>query len=196
MKKPTTDIKGTEFEQLLNQLPHTYPQMVQRTNKPGKDIKMTRQMWQALMTAYPVILEATLKADRLKASLIYEAKLKEFAHPAFPEPKRKLKPNELELLHAILGLISEGGELLEMFMSRVQSGLPIDRVNAVEELGDAAWFLQAGLRSVTSRLEEAQQINQLKLLERFPDGYSDIMGLVRDQEKERKVMEQNLTRNK
>lgn len=188
-KRKPMDISGTELEALLDNLPATYPQLVQRTNKPGSEIQMPRKLWQAIMSSTPMILESTYKADRLKSSLAYGAKLKEFGHTAFPEPKRKLKPSELELLHAILGIISEGGELLEMFINRTSSGLPIDRVNAIEELGDITWFTQVAIRSVTSTLEETQQVNILKLAERFPDGYSDLSGLVRDQDKEREVLD-------
>lgn len=182
--KSTVDLKGTELEALLDQLPNTYPQLVQRTNKPGTDMVMSRKLWQAIMSSVPMILEATYKADRLKAVLCYNAKLKDFGHTAFPEPKRKLKPAELEFLHGLLGLISESGELLEMFINRISLGLPIDRTNAIEELGDASFFLQVCTRAVQSRAEEIQQVNILKLVERFPDGFSELKALVRDQEKE------------
>lgn len=185
-------IKGTELERQLDDLPLTYPQLMVRTNKPGKDIKMSKALWQALNTSAPMMLEASYKADRLKASLVYGDKMRDYAHSAFPAPKCALKPSDLELLHAILGLFSEAGELLEMFMHRMASGLAIDRANAIEELGDAGWFLQLGIKAVHSRAEEVQQVNILKLVERFPDGYSDLCGLVRDQESERNAIEQSI----
>lgn len=188
-KKEENPIAGTELEGQLNKLPATYPQLSMRTNKPGTEMKMDKKLWQSLCGSFPMIMEGCYKADRLKATLVYGAKNKEFAHNAFPAPKRTLKPAELEMLHAILGLISEGGELLEMFMNRVGNGNAVDRVNAVEEAGDTQWFLQLLLKSLHSTQEEAMQMNILKLKKRFPDGYSDLQGLVRDQESERELLE-------
>lgn len=183
------DIKGTELEEQLDMLPATYPQLAMRTNKPGSEIEMSKQLWQSMCTGLPMIMEGCMKADRFKASLVYGEKCRDYAHSAFPAPKFKMKPSELEMLHAILGIISEGGELLQMFFERKAAGLAIDRTNAVEEGGDLFWFMQLLIKSQNSTMEEMMQMNILKLLERFPDGYSAEMALVRDQEAERKVLE-------
>ncbi|CAM0048885.1 MazG-like pyrophosphatase [Vibrio phage K404] len=162
-----------------------------RTNKPGKELKLDKELWQSLCTGIPMIMEGCMKADRFKASLVYGAKNREYAHAAFPAPKFKILPNELEMLHAILGIISEGGELLQMFFDRKSAGLAIDRTNAVEEGGDLYWFLQLLAKSQHSTMEEMMQMNIKKLATRFPDGYSDELGLVRDQKAEREVLEQS-----
>lgn len=193
MKKSTPNpLAGTVLEQKLNDLPMTYPELAMRTNKPGAELKMPKELWQALNTAYVQIMEGCLKADRLKASLVYGAKMKEFPYSAFPAPKRKLLPSELELIHAVLGIISEGGELLQMLMDRLNSGHPIDRTNAVEEIGDVIWFTQLALKSQACSQEEAMMINIKKLAERFPDGYSDELALVRDQEAERNLLDEEV----
>lgn len=188
-KNTNNPIAGTLLEQELNQLPDTYPQLAMRTNKPGKDIKLDKKLWQSLSMAFPMIMESCYKADRLKASLIYGAKNKEFAYDVFPAPKYPLKPSELEMLHAILGIISEGGELLEMFFNRKNAGKPIDRTNGLEEAGDLQWFMQLLTHSLQSTQEEVMHMNIKKLHERFGDSYSDINGLVRDHEKERELLE-------
>lgn len=191
MKKAPNPIAGTELEAQLDLLPATYPQLAMRTNKPGKELKLDKELWQSLCTGIPMIMEGCMKADRFKASLVYGAKNREYAHAAFPAPKFKILPNELEMLHAILGIISEGGELLQMFFDRKSAGLAIDRTNAVEEGGDLYWFLQLLAKSQHSTMEEMMQMNIKKLATRFPDGYSDELGLVRDQKAEREVLEQS-----
>lgn len=191
MKKTPNPIAGTELEAQLDKLPATYPQLAMRTNKPGKELHMDKAMWQAMCTGIPMIMEGCMKADRFKASLVYGAKNREFAHSAFPAPKFKILPNELEMLHAILGIISEGGELLQMFFDRKTAGLAIDRTNAVEEGGDLHWFLQLLAKSQGSTMEEMMQMNIKKLATRFPEGYSNEMALVRDQKAERDVLEQS-----
>ena len=183
------DIAGTELEHQLDMLPATYPQLAMRTNKPGKEIEVSKKQWQALITGAPLIMEGCAKADRLKASLIYGEKCREYAHPDMPMPKYALTTNEKELLHAILGIISEGGELLEMFIKCKTRGVAIDRTNCVEEAGDLFWFLQLLIKSQASTMEESMQMNILKLLKRFPDGFSEEMALVRDQKGEREVLE-------
>ncbi|AHI61228.1 nucleotide pyrophosphohydrolase [Vibrio phage SHOU24] len=192
MKKstPNNPFAGTVLEAKLDDLPFTYPELAMRTNKPGAEMEMPKKLWQALNTAYPQIMDACFKADRLKSSLVYGAKLRDFNYSAFPAPQRKLKPSELELLHAILGIISEGGELLQMYMDRLNSGHPIDRTNAVEEIGDLEWFMQLARKSVICTQEETMMINIKKLAERFPDGFSEEMALVRNEEAERKLLEE------
>lgn len=192
MKNKTPNpLAGTKLEAQLDKLPATYPQLAMRTNKPGKDLVMGKELWQSFCTSIPMVMEGCMKADRLKASLVYGSKNREYAYSAFPAPKFKLKPSELELLHAILGIISEGGELLQMFYDRTSRGLAIDRTNAVEEGGDLHWFMQLLAKSQNSTAEEMMHMNIKKLAARFPEGYSDEMGLVRDQENERFVLEQS-----
>lgn len=179
----------TQYQEQLNNLPATYPQLAMRTNKPGNEMTMDSKLWKSLNTSHAAIMEGCYKADRLKASLVYGAKNKEFGYSAFPDMPRPLKPYELEMLHAILGIISEGGELLEMFMDRVSTGRCVDRVNGVEEAGDVQWFLQLLLKSLRSTQEEAMHMNIEKLHKRFGEKYSDLAGLVRDQESERELLE-------
>lgn len=188
MTKAKTQPK-TEYQEQLNQLPATYPQLAMRTNKPGAELEMTSGLWKSMMTSHATIMEGCYKADRLKASLVYGAKNKEFSYSAFPDLPRKLKPYELEMLHAILGIISEGGELLEMFMARVSVGRVVDRTNAREEAGDVQWFLQLLIKSLGGTQEEIMHMNIEKLRKRFGDKYSDLAGLVRDQESERELLE-------
>lgn len=188
-KKQGLDISGTELERQLDKLPATYPQLAMRTNLPGAKIEVSKQQWKALLTGAAIITEGCYKADRLKASLIYGEKCREYAHPDMPMPKFALTPNEKELLHAILGIISEGGELLEMFIKNKTRGIGVDRVNAIEEGGDILWFCQLLFKSMNGTMEEAMQANILKLAKRFPDGFSEEMALVRDQDGERDVLE-------
>ena len=182
-------MKNENFEKSISALPATYPELAMAANKPGKDMKMDKKLWQALCTAYPSIVSSCLTADRLKASLVYGAKCKEFAFDAFPTPMRTIKPSEMEMLHAILGIISEGGELLEMFYNRISHGKGIDLVNAREEAGDVAWFLQLLTQACNSTPEQIQEMNIRKLEKRFGDKYSDLAGLVRDQDSERQLLE-------
>jgi hypothetical protein len=172
----------------LKQLPESYPDLAMRTNKPGEDILMTDEKWRALFTGYPMIMEGCFKADRMKAVLIYNDRLRDLAHSSMPACPRVLKPEELELLHAILGLISEGGELLTMFMDRITANKPIDRVNAKEEAGDILWFAQLLIKSLGATPEELQAMNIKKLFKRFGDKYSDLAGTVRDTEAEHALL--------
>lgn len=173
----------------LDNLPATYPQLAMATN--NKELHFNKQLWQSMSGAYPQIMEACMKADRLKASLVYGTKNKEFAHQAFPAPKAKLGTNELMLLHAILGVISEGGELLERFMKDVDAGRRIDRTNILEEAGDLNWFLQLIILASQSRTEEVQQMNILKLWERFEGKFDHIKATHRNVEAERQSLEDN-----
>jgi hypothetical protein len=53
--------------------------------------------------------------------------------------------NEIDLVHGILGSMTENGELAEILLDMLD-GKPADRINAIEEVGDNRWYLNRILR--------------------------------------------------
>jgi hypothetical protein len=94
-----------------------------------------------------------------------------------------------QIYHAILGIATEGGELMEALVNTLVNGASLDRLNVVEELGDLEWF-QALLRS---RLgvgpEEIRVANIAKLEARYAKKVFDAKAAEhRDHDAERKAM--------
>jgi NTP pyrophosphatase (non-canonical NTP hydrolase) len=87
--------------------------------------------------------------------------------------------DQQDMIHATLGIMSEGGELTTMVKAYAIYGKPFDRENAAEELGDLLWYIALAARVVGVSLGEIAQQNIEKLRKRYPDKYSDQAALAR-----------------
>lgn len=93
------------------------------------------------------------------------------------------------LLHAILGLATEAGELLDAIKKYIFYGKEIDMVNIAEEFGDSLWYSAIGCDSIDKSMEEIFALVINKLSARYPDRFSEDRANVRDLLKERRVLE-------
>lgn len=97
----------------------------------------------------------------------------------------------LDLLHGLLGIVSEAGELAEALVNQFCTGQEPDKLNISEEIGDIQWYLAIFHRyaGVTPRETELQNIAKLRA--RYPVKFEELLSTNRDVEKERKVLEEN-----
>lgn len=84
------------------------------------------------------------------------------------------------MIHAILGISGECGELLDAIKKHVIYGKPIDRENLIEELGDIEFYLQH-FRAITGiSRDQAIEANMEKLAKRYPGyNYTDTAAQIR-----------------
>lgn len=77
------------------------------------------------------------------------------------DSKRTLidKGNDLNLIHAELGLITELGELNDIVKKHVFYGKSLDTINMVEELGDIMWYLAIVVRFVQDQYIQIKYVN-------------------------------------
>ena len=75
------------------------------------------------------------------------------------------------LMHALLGLPAEVGEVEGVFQKSYQ-GHPIDERHLKREIGDALWMLAELCTANEWHLDEIAEINIEKLRERYPEGFS------------------------
>lgn len=95
-----------------------------------------------------------------------------------------------DVLHAVLGVATEGGELVEAAMKSLFNGEQFDIVNFQEEMGDVAWYRAIGLAAVGQSIAENDTQNIEKLAKRFNDGRFDAdLANNRDTDAERVVLE-------
>lgn len=73
----------------------------------------------------------------------------------------------VRIMHSIIGIASEVGELIECFMTAMVEGKPVDEVNLKEEFGDLFWYSAIGLNAINSSYEEAWKLNVVKLAKRY-----------------------------
>jgi len=101
----------------------------------------------------------------------------------------------LNQLHPLMGLVTEVGELMDVFKKYVAYGKPIDLVNIKEELGDINWYLGKFYRVLNIDQAEVLAININKLNARYKEKFSQDEALIRNLNEERAILEQNLTSN-
>ena len=77
------------------------------------------------------------------------------------------------VVHYILGLGSETGELQDAVKKYLRDGRPIDPLNVLEECGDIMWYVGQLLAVYGFTFEQAMQANIDKLTVRYPDGFTE-----------------------
>lgn len=86
---------------------------------------------------------------------------------------------EMDMLHAVLGVGSDAGELQDAFKKHLIYGKPLDVKNVREEIGDVMWFLALACRAIGVAMEDVAQDNIIKLMMRYPEKYSDEAAIAR-----------------
>ena len=80
---------------------------------------------------------------------------------------------QLRLLHSVMGLSGEVGELTDAVKKTIMYNKPLDVINVIEEAGDILWYMSLLLDEVGSSFEEAMKVNHDKLEKRFPTGFTE-----------------------
>lgn len=95
----------------------------------------------------------------------------------------------IQVVHSVLGIVTEGGELVEMLLNHLKNGYPIDEINFVEELGDVEWYVAEGSKAVNIPMSSILGIVIAKLQKRFPEKYNNESAIIRDLTSERMLLE-------
>ena len=83
------------------------------------------------------------------------------------------------LMHCAVGISGEGGELLDAVKKLWVYGKPLDRQNAIEELGDIEFYAAAMRSLLDVSREEVIAQNVAKLSKRYPTTYTDELAIAR-----------------
>lgn len=104
-------------------------------------------------------------------------------HGLHPDPQAGMR-----LLHGIIGIATEAGEMLEALRQGVEGGV-FDLTNVAEEVGDNQWYAAAILRALGKTFDSVQHTNIEKLRARFPNKFTEFDANHRNLEVERKILE-------
>lgn len=74
------------------------------------------------------------------------------------------------LMHAVLGLASEAGEVAGIFQKKYQ-GHKVDPEHLEKELGDCLWMIAEACTALDWSMEDVMRLNIEKLRARYPDGF-------------------------
>ena len=99
------------------------------------------------------------------------------------------------LLHAAIGIATEGGELLDAFKKNVFYGRTLDNINLQEELGDILWYVALAASELGVTFEQLMEQNTRKLEQRYGTSFSTIRAIKRDLQMERTILAANAKNN-
>lgn len=99
------------------------------------------------------------------------------------------------ILHALMGVTTECGELMDQLKKHLIYGKPLDDVNIFEEDGDLRWYLALLEFACGYSADAAQEANINKLKARYPEKFNEIDALTRNLDNERTILETNKTAN-
>ncbi len=114
--------------------------------------------------------------------------LTEAAATAMAQSNRDPHHSE-RIIHAILGIASEVGELTDALKKHLFYGKALDRTNLKEEAGDALWYLAILLAACGFTMDDAMRSNIAKLQRRYPDKFDAELAQNRDLDAERAALE-------
>jgi NTP pyrophosphatase (non-canonical NTP hydrolase) len=80
---------------------------------------------------------------------------------------------EKRLIISALGLAGEAGEFANMVKKMTAHGHPYDPEALKDELGDVLWYLAEAATASGLSLAEIAEQNVEKLLNRYPEGFSE-----------------------
>lgn len=147
----------------------------------------------ALRSAVEQFIAASEKLDQYKKHKYYgrdlpESLSKEHTQMTLQGFERSDDGME-KVLHAIVGLSTECGELMEAVYKAKWNGEKFDEVNCKEELGDLFWYMAILFREFGFNLEDILQRNSDKLNLRYGAKFTEEKAINRDLAAEREVLE-------
>lgn len=96
---------------------------------------------------------------------------------------------EEQNLHLILGIVTEAGELADIYKKKLAYGEEVDTYNLCEELGDLLFYVVNFCSINEIELEDVMDININKLMVRYPEKFTKDKAINRDLKSERDVLE-------
>jgi hypothetical protein len=111
--------------------------------------------------------------------------------------QRNEQPNIMRLEHAIMGIVTEAGELMDQLKKHVVYGKELDLVNLAEEGGDVFWYLALFIDTLAKlmgrdpvELENSiKETNIAKLKARYPEKFTETDAVVRNLTAERDILD-------
>lgn len=76
------------------------------------------------------------------------------------------------LINGALGLCGESGEVADIIKKHRFQGHDLNWTKVIEELGDVCWYIAMMATALGVSMEDILEQNILKLMRRYPDGFS------------------------
>lgn len=100
-------------------------------------------------------------------------------------------PENIRLLHAGMGMVTEAGEFMDMLKKHLFYGKPLDKINLAEEVGDSYWYMALAVDILKTTMNDVMTVNIDKLKARYPEKFTEYHAENRDLVNERAILEGN-----
>jgi NTP pyrophosphatase (non-canonical NTP hydrolase) len=110
--------------------------------------------------------------DQIKKCLFYNRDTLVWTHGQRHLVEASYEAVPMDVLHALLGVLTEAGELAELLELALQTGEPIDRQKLIDECGDIQWYQAMLYRHLDTTFEDVGVKNITKLSIRFPEKFT------------------------
>lgn len=141
-------------------------------------------------------IKATEELDAIKKHKFYGKPLPEDFVSSSPNPEFYMENFAVDIndasesnLHAIIGICTEAGELLDAMYQHKWKDKDFDIVNAKEEVGDIFWYMAILFRNYKWNIKSIWERNIEKLTKRYGEKFSSEKAINRDTDAERKILE-------
>lgn len=102
----------------------------------------------------------------------------------YEKVKNRITPEITRLLHGVIGLQTETGEIFDCLKKHLIYGKELDVTNMREELGDLMWYVSVILHSLNISFEQILDENISKLKTRYPVNFTEQAAMNRADKKE------------
>lgn len=131
---------------------------------PEKQIDLNRVHWGTLRRLLREAAGIAEDLDAVKKTVVYNKPFPARLNQASPGAPRPV-PIDPQIIHAILGIITEAGELAQALLTTLFEGAELDVRNLCEESGDIDWY-QALLDSRIGYSQEQRWADNIAKLEK------------------------------
>lgn len=131
--------------------------------------------------------------DNIKKTLFYGKTPHEFSE-RWAEDDPPVEPFgdvSIDIIHAILGVVTEASELADALLNHLAGKNEIDLTNLYEESGDIKWYLAMLARALGKNWRDDEEMVIAKLRKRYPEKFTENHAENRDLQAERRVIEEN-----
>lgn len=166
-----------------------YEELALRTLPAEKNYHYDKLTSAQLFSTIHNAIVALQELDAVKKTFAYGKELEldfDYGEEDIPVFKDRVDP---DLVHAIIGIATEAGELLEALALSLFDDEEFDVVNLKEEVGDVMWYIAIAAVRGNFTLKDSQVINILKLEKRYGEKFSVERALLRDLAAERGILE-------
>lgn len=129
--------------------------------------------------------------DAIKKTLFYGKEPNHFSERWAEEdpPVQAEGTLSVDIIHSILGVITEATELADALVQALAGKQDIDLANLYEESGDIKWYLAMLARALNHKWHDDEEMVIAKLKARYPEKFTKEHAENRNLDKERQVIE-------